>query len=299
MQRKLALMPRFVTAVAIGCGVCAAPMAAVPGIGSAAMLPQPGSSPVVAVVNGEAITLRTVMVMAWRMSQMRPKDPPVSQAQALEQLIDLHLQAKHAQSLGLDTLPSVAEVLAISRMETLAKGMAEIKREVQAVPTDAQVKDYFDQNPALFSNRKIYVLQELLLERPSLSQAELQKQVQASKTLKALTDALDKTGSTYKLNKVTQAAENLPLEALREVAAAPEGKPQWRLSASGAAGVYVVVSSTLQPLAFEAAAPLIKLFLTNKRSMDDSAQTIETLRKQATIERRPLPAPDGDFTFKP
>lgn len=299
MSPKLALLPRLVTAVAMCGGFSSASMAAVPGTSGHSVLPQPGSSPVVAVVNGEAITLRTVMVMAWRMSQMRPKDPPVTQARALEQLIDLHLQAKHAQSLGVDTLPSVSEVLAISRMETLAKGLAEIKREVQVAPSDAQVKDYFDQNPALFSNRKIYVLQELLLERPTLGQAELQKQVQSSKSMKALTDALDKTGSTYKLSTVTQAAENLPLEALREVAAALEGKPQWRLASSGSVGIYVVVSSFLQPLDFDAAAPLIKLFLTNKQSMDASAQTVEVLRQKATIERRPLPAPDGDFTFKP
>lgn len=299
MSRKLALIPRLVTTVAMCGGFTSASMAAVPGTSGSSVLPQPGTSPVVAVVNGEAITLRTVMVMAWRMSQMRPKDPPVTQARALEQLIDLHLQAKHAQSLGVDTLPSVTEVLAISRMETMAKGLAEIKREVQAAPTDAQVRAYFEQNPELFTRRKIFALQELLVERSPWADAEFEKQVQTSTSMKALTEALDKVGGTYKLNTVTQTAENLPLDALRHVAAAPEGKPQWRLTSSGAVSVYVVVSSSLQPLAFEAAAPLIKLFLTNKRSMDASAQTIEDLRKKATIERRPLPAPNGDFSFGP
>jgi EpsD family peptidyl-prolyl cis-trans isomerase len=257
----------------------------------------PVPSPVVATVDGEPITLQTVQAMLWRMSQGRPANAPVTQAQALEQLIDLKLQARQAQLQGVDALPIINELVAITRLEVLAKGLSDVKRQLQVQPTDEQVKDYYERSPHLFSQRKIFALQELVLEKTPLTEAALQSQVAKASDMKALTAAMDEAGVVYKLSAVTQPAENLPLDALPDIAAAPEGKPQWRRGLNGSASVFVVLASRSQPRSFEEAAPLIRLFLSNKSWMDESGRYVGELRQKALIERKPLPSPNGDFTF--
>jgi len=257
------------------------------------------ASPVVATVDGEPITLQSVQAMAWRLSQMRPQGPAVTQAQALEQLIDLKLQARQALAQKVDTLPIVAELMAITRMEVLAKGLNDVKRQLQAPPSDAQVKAYFEQHPALFSQRKVYTLQELMIEKSPWTEAVMQKLVATSPNLKALQKSLEEAGGVGKVATSTQAAENLPLDALPDIAAAPEGKPMWRRSPTGALSVYVVAASQLQPRTLEASAPLIRIFLSNKGWIDESARMLAEMRQKAHIERKPLPSPNGDFTFGP
>jgi EpsD family peptidyl-prolyl cis-trans isomerase len=251
----------------------------------------------VATVDGEPITLRTVQAMAWRMTQLRPKEPPATQAQALEQLIDLKLQARQAQLQGVDTLPIVNDLLDITRMDVLAKGLNDVKRQLQEQPTEAQVKDYYERSPELFSKRKLFAIQELIVEKSPWPDVELQRQVNQAPTMKALTSALDRVGGTYKINSVTQPAENLPLEALPELAAATEGKPHWRKSPTGVVSIYVVVAKQTQAKSLEEAAPLIRTFLSNKGWMDESARMLIEMRQKARIERKPLPSPNGDFTL--
>jgi EpsD family peptidyl-prolyl cis-trans isomerase len=257
----------------------------------------PAANPIVATVDGEPITLQTVQAMAWRMAQLRPKEPPATQAQALEQLIDLKLQARQAQLQGVDTLPIVSEILAITRMDVLAKGLNDVKRQLQEPPTEAQIKDYYERSPDLFSKRKVFALQELMVEKSPWPDAELQRQVNKAPTMKALTSALEQAGGTYKINSVTQPAENLPLDALPEIASAPEGKPQWRRSPGAAASIYVVMATRSQAKTMDEAAPLIRIFLSNKGWMDESAHMVSDLRQKARIERMPLPSPNGDFTL--
>jgi EpsD family peptidyl-prolyl cis-trans isomerase len=264
--------------------------------------PPPTPSPVVATVDGEPITLQRLQVMAWRLSQRQPKGPPVSQQEALEQLINLQLQARQAQLQGVDTVPAVAELLAITQMEVLAKGLSDIKRQLQVPPTEAQVKAYYDRTPELFSRRRIYALQELQLEQSPWSPAELKRQVAKAESMKALSTALEQAGATVKLNHVTQSAENLPLEALPDIAAAPEGKPQWRALPNGGGLIYVVVASRTQTRTLEEAAPLIRLFLSNKDWMEQTERAVAEMREKAHIERKPLPPnpePHGSFTFGP
>jgi EpsD family peptidyl-prolyl cis-trans isomerase len=273
--------------------------AAVPTAGNKGALVQP--SPVLATVDGEPITLQRVQVMAWHMSQRQPNGPKVSQEQALEELINLQLQARQARQQGVDALYSVSELLAISQMEVLARGLSDVKRQLQVPPTEEEIKAYYEQNPELFSRRKLYVLQELVMDRSSLSAEDLKRQVAKADSMKALMASLEKSGATVKLNQITQAAENLPLEALPEIAAAPEGKPQWRSNANGAGLIYVVVASRSQPKSLEESAPLIRLFLLNKDWLAQSARFVKELRDKALIERNLQPAssaePQGSFTF--
>jgi peptidyl-prolyl cis-trans isomerase C len=293
-HRQTASQARWIRA----CGAAALSWAlSAQGALPSSLAPTPTASPVVAAVDGEPITLQAVQAMQWRMSQGRPAHAPVTQAQALEQLINLKLQARQAQQQGVDTLPIVSELLAITRMEVLAKGLNDVKRQLQAPPTDAQVRDYFERSPHLFIQRKLFALQELALETSPWSDAELQRQVAKASTMKALTTAMDEAGAVYKLNAVTQLAENLPLEALPDIAAAPEGKPQWRRTPQGGGSIFVVLSSRSQPRSFEEAAPLIRTFLSNKTWMDESARYVGELRQKARIERKPEPSPHGEFTF--
>ncbi len=255
-------------------------------------------SPVVATVDGQAITLNRVRMMAWRLSQQRPNEPPVTEAQALDQLIDLQLQAQQAQKQSIDSLPAIVELMAITRMEVLAGGLNDTKRQSQVQPDDAQIKAYYERNPDLFSRRKVFAIQELQVESSPWDEAEMRRQVGRAKDMKTISAALTESGAKLKANNATQAAENLPLEILPELSKATEGKPYLKRNAAGKSLVYAVVATRSEPKTLAEATLAIKLFLSNKGWIDQSAKALSELKQKAHIERLPLPSSDG-FTFKP
>ena len=66
----------------------------------------------------------------------------------------------------LDRDPTVVQALDAARRQILAEAYMSRKLGTPAEPSDAEVSDYFDQNPELFAKRKIYRLQEISIKAP-------------------------------------------------------------------------------------------------------------------------------------
>jgi hypothetical protein len=134
------------------------------------------------------------------------------------------------------------------------------------------------------------MIQELILGPTTLPAPELRRLVAKATNMTALAESLKQEGVNFKPNQVTQPAENLPLDQLRELAQAKEGKPYLKTRpGTFITAVYAVMATRAAPLSREAAQPMIKLYLTNTAHQARQAETLKALRQKARIERLEVP----------
>ena len=117
--------------------------------------------------------------------------------------------------LGLEQNPRVQELIEIARQEVLARAYNDQARASVPEPTQQAMDSYHDAHPELFSQRKVYMIQELILAPTTLPAPELRRLVAKATSMTALAESLKKEGVNFKPNQVTQPAENLPLDQLR------------------------------------------------------------------------------------
>ena len=96
--------------------------------------------------------------------------------QALEKIIDRELLVQKALAAGLDKDPAVAETLDNARRQVLAQAYVERVATGGAKPTRDEVRAFYDQNPALFAERRIYRIRELTVAEPAdLAEGDLEQ----------------------------------------------------------------------------------------------------------------------------
>jgi len=279
----------LVLAIALPWGAMA-PSVAMASVPSEVSPARPKAPLVVARVDGEPISATRLDMITWQAGVRQPGQPTLTQAQALDQAIDLQLQARQALMLGLDQHPRVQELIEIARQEVLARAYNDQARESVPEPTQQAINSYHDAHPELFSQRKVYMIQELILAPTTQSTPELRRLVGKATSMAALVDSLKKEGVDFKVNQVTQPAENLPLDQLRELAQAKEGKPYLKTRpGTSMVGIYVVMATRSEPRSRDAAQPMIKLFLTNTAHQARQAEALKALRQKARIERLEVP----------
>lgn len=268
-----------------------APSVAMASVPSEVSPARPKAPLVVARVDGEPISATRLDMVTWQAGVRQPGQAPLTPTQALDQAIDLQLQARQAVMLGLDQHPRVQELIEIARQEVLVRAYNDQARESAPEPTQQAIDSYHDAHPELFSQRKIYMIQELILAPTTQPTPELRRLVGKATSMAALVESLKKEGVNFKANQVTQPAENLPLDHLRELAQAKEGKPylKTRPGASTMA-IYAVMATRSEPMSQAAAQPMIKVFLTNTAHQARQAEALKALRQKARIERLEVPA---------
>lgn len=272
-------------------GIAATPMPALASVPDEVTPIKPQAPLVMARVDGEPISAARLDMIAWQANVRQPGQMPLTQAQALDQAIDLQLQARQALLLGLEQNPRVQELIEIARQEVLARAYNDQARASVPEPTQQAIDSYHDAHPELFSQRKVYMIQELILGPTTLPAPELRRLVAKATNMTALAESLKQEGVNFKPNQVTQPAENLPLDQLRELAQAKEGKPYLKTRpGTFITAVYAVMATRAAPLSRDAAQPMIKLFLTNTAHQARQAETLKALRQKARIERLEVPA---------
>ena len=126
--------------------------------GSAAVLAGAPDGPVVATVNGEAVTMQVLEAFA-RGRKLDPANPE-QHAQALEQLIETVLLAQDARAAGLPGQPEVQAELALARALLLSgRRLDAFRDEIQI--GDAELQAYYQQEVDRAGNVEVH-LQHML-----------------------------------------------------------------------------------------------------------------------------------------
>jgi EpsD family peptidyl-prolyl cis-trans isomerase len=206
-----------------------------------------------------------------------------SSAQALEKIIDRELLVQKALQAKLDRDPQVVQAIETSRRQLLAQAYLE-RAAAAAKSTPDEVSAFYSENPALFAQRRIYRLRELVVTA-SADQLELIRSEAASAT------DLDEVAGWLKWRNLkvgpvtgaTQPAEQLPLGHLSRLAGMRQGEIAVFASAPGATLVQLVHAQDA-PLTEQQAAPLIEQFIAGRKRLELAAAEVRRLREVATIE---------------
>ncbi len=239
-------------------------------------------------VNGTEITMQ-------QLGSSRSTGGPASPRQALDQVIDRELLVQRALEAKLERDPQVAQALEEARRQVLAQAWLDRAAAARSAPSAEEVRAFYEENPALFAQRRIYKLRELTVSGAGAGEAlraPLLEQLRAELT--GARDLEDVAGwlkwrnlRVGAVTGTTQAAEHLPLGYLPQLARMKDGEFAVFPGGAGAASsatVVQLVHAQDAPLAEREAAPLIEKFLSGRKRLELAAAEVKRLRGAASIE---------------
>jgi len=245
---------------------------------------------VAAKVNSSEISVHQVNFVLARSGVANPTPEQAAQLRkaALERLIDQQLAVDEAVEKKLDRQPDVVMALDMARREVLARAYLEQINAAQPKPTEDEAKKYYAEHPALFAERRIFNVQELIVPAASGALAAVKEQVAARKPIEDIANFLKSRNVQFNAGAAQRTAEQIPLEVLPRIHALKDGE-MTIIESPQAFTVVRVAASASQPVTETQAIPRIQQFLANQRGSEAAGKDVKRLRDKAKI------AYEGDF----
>lgn len=237
----------------------------------------------VAKVNKEELTVHQVNALLAQQRGLGPEQAEQAGRRVLERLIDQELALQKAGELRLDRDPRVVQAVEAARREIIVRAYADKISEGVARPSPAEVRKYYDEHPLLFRERRVYQLQEFVVQAPEPLPEGLVERLQGSKAPAEAAQTLKAQNVKFTSGQMIRAAEQVSLDRLEAVAALKDGQAMVTV-VPGGVQVLFVLASRLQPIDEARAAPAIEQFLVNDRKRRLVAQDLRALRAAAKIE---------------
>ena len=213
-----------------------------------------------------------------------PQTAQAMRKEVLEKLIDQQLAVTQATENKLQRSPEVVAQIEAARREVLARAYIQQLTGGLPKPSAEETKKYYVDHPQLFSERRVFNLQEILV--PAAAGAamkdQLRSQVAAGKSMEEIATFLKSKDVKFGGGSATRAAEQIPLELLAKVHALKDGQTTTIENPQGLT-VLRVASSQSAPVAEANALPRIEQFLTNQRAAEAVTRDIKQLRAKAKI----------------
>ena len=239
---------------------------------------------VAATVNSKELSVHQINFLLARSgaTATTPEQTAALRKNVLERLIDQQLAVEEALDKKLDRSPDVVMALEAARREVLARAYVEQVGAGIVKPTDDEVKKYYVANPALFSERRVYALQEITVPSTAGMFNQLRDLAAAAKSMEDIVAALRTRNIQFNAGSATRAAEQLPLEVLPKIHALKDGQITV-IEVAGNSTVVRLMSSQSAPVPEATALPRIQLFLANQRAGEAAARDIKRLKEKANI----------------
>ena len=234
-------------------------------------------------VNKNEITVHQINFVLQQQRGLPPEQAASAGRQVLERLIDQELAIQKAQDQKLDRDPAVLQQVEAARRDIVARAYVDRISAGAPKPAPAEVKGYYSSHPGLFSQRRIYSLQEVAVQAKPEQIAPLQTQLAAAKDIPAFIDYLKTNDLKFVANQEVRAAEQLPLDMVDRFAQMKDGQALFTRTPGGARIVYVV-GSRAQPVDEAQVTPAIEQFLWNERKRRVVADDVKAMRTSAKIE---------------
>lgn len=240
------------------------------------------ASQVAAKVNKQELTIHQVNFLLEQQRGLKPEQADASRKQALERLIDQELAIQKASEIKLDRDPRVMQQVEAARRDIIARAYFERVGAGASKPSDAQIHKYYTDNPALFSQRRIYQLQEWFVEVAPAQADAVRTRAQSSKDLDEFTEYLKASNLKFEFNQAVRAPEQLPLNSLTAFAKMSDGETIVHARANGLQ-VIALVGSRSEPVELARVKPVIEQFLMNEQKGRIIADDLKALRTAAAI----------------
>ena len=237
---------------------------------------------IAAKVNKDEISVHQVQYALQRQPRLAAAQPQTAARRVLDSLIEQELAAQAARSEGLETDPAVVQAMEAAKREVLARAFQDrLAAKAVSASTD-EVDRYFDSKPALFSERRLYALQEFTMEVAEGDPPRIQAALNAVKGVGELGEALSKAGLRYRSRQFAQAAEEMPMALLDTLAKLPVGQPVLTLH-PGSARVLVILQAQAAPMNRSFARGAIESYLLGERKRELVVREMKVLRDRAQV----------------
>lgn len=238
---------------------------------------------IVAKVNGQAIRSSQLEYEITRLGHLPPEQAKAATRQALRNLADQQVLAQQALAEKLEQTPQVQQALASVRTQVLASALLDKATAAAAQPTQTEMADYYNANPWLFAERRIYKLQEINVRAAPATIEEAKAKLGQTANLNEFAQWLKERGIAAQVGQTVKAAEQLPLEILPKLHPMKAGQIL-AMSVDGGLRVLLVVDAQPQAVSQETARPVIERYLANAKKRNAAQVQLQTLRDKAKIE---------------
>lgn len=238
---------------------------------------------VAAKVNKDEISVHQINGILAKTPNVPPEQAKQAGQQILDKLIEQQLLVQKAMERKLDRDTNTVQAIEAAKREILARAYLEQVGSAATKPTPDEVKDYFGKHPELFSDRRIYSINEIAAANREGLLKEIQQQLAKVKSLVDVAEWLKEQKVPFAANSATKAAEQLPIELLPRLHEMKEGQIGV-LPTADRIVIIQLAASRSAPIEEKAATPLIEQFMLNQRRMEMIAQEVKQLREKASIE---------------
>ncbi|HSJ99024.1 MAG TPA: peptidyl-prolyl cis-trans isomerase [Myxococcota bacterium] len=166
-------------------------------------------------------------------------------------------------------IPSIAAAVAAAAFAAGCSPRPELR--TSHLVSAGEVSAFYERNPTLFAERKVYAWRQLATEQPAARFAALLRPRGMDEVEAWLRDE----GIEFRAARATRPAEDVPLALLPRLASMHEGEIAILASAHGTL-VVELVEAQRAPMSQEDAAPLIEKYLAGRRRAELARDAIRT-----------------------
>jgi len=183
----------------------------------------------------------------------------------------------------LDRDPQVMQSIEDAKRQILAR--AYIERAVPGSSTESreEISKFYQENPALFEQRRIYRVDELVVVAPREKLDALKAAAAGAKSLQDVAGWLKSQKLVFQVAMSNRPAEQMPLEILPQVSEMREGQIAVIPTSRGASVVQLLQAQEAS-LSEQQATPIIEQYLHSRKQLAVAQAEVRKLREQARIE---------------
>lgn len=259
-----------------------------------------GSEPtgqVLATVDGEEITATDLRFEMNGASAPTPEQQKLLERMALQNIVNRTLLAKAAAAEGFDKGPEFAVAERRANQAVLIEMMNNKSRKDIPRPSDEEVRNFITANPAMFANRRTFVVDQLVVGQATRPLAEALRPVTSLEQAKAVLAA-----QKVRFNETTGVIDSLtiPPEAARQISNLPPDEV-FIIPASGGLRINHVRSSQPSPIPDDQAVNIAREMLMRQRVEGQLRNRAESVIKAgaAKVKYNPEYAPPAPGAAAP
>lgn len=241
------------------------------------------SMPVVR-VNGQLITLQQVrQVVGEYAGSMSPDELRQASRTAIEHLIDEELLVQGALTSRLNSEPTVQRLIEDQRRRILALSYLDKTAPEAPKYSNEEIHHFYNEHPALFKQRRIYLIHGLYASIPAEKTEQLKTAVANATRMSEVARWLTIQKATYRETVSTWSGEDIPGEILPMVEQMRESEMSI-VTSPDLVLVLQLIHAKDAAMSEAQASPLIEEILSKRWRTNYSAAEIRRLRGTATIE---------------
>lgn len=238
---------------------------------------------VVAKVNGDEISIHQVNLQLGRVGNIDEAQSKAVSQQILAKLVDQQLLKQKALEEKLDRDPRVLQVIEASKSEILAQAYLEKVATKAKKATTSEIDTFFNEHPELFEKRRLFRLQELVVQSGQDKFDEIEAGLKNIKNINEVANWLKEHDIPFTANSNVRAAEQLPNNLLKVLQPLADGEVFLVKTERGLNVVHLAASQS-QPITRDKATPVIEQYFLNLNKTNLIKDEVTAIKDKANIE---------------